>query len=924
MTSRGRGRGGPAGPDRGSSRGAFRGSAGPPRGGGPGGIYSPSGASSSIDSRLTDGSETALIQSFRSLQIRPSNDLPLRPGFGTLGTPVKLRANFFPVKVPRGPLFEYDVAFNPAASQRWAKRRLFQIAEQSPYWVQYGLKDNVAHDHSAKFIAAKKLQQPLSFTIPYFDEDERGPSPDSQVYTLTITFTQSLDISKLNSYLEGQTQYRGYDILPVISALNLVLTAWSNRYTADAGVLVGRNRYFFASAMPPTKLGGGLEAWRGFFTSVRPTHKQLMVNVNVCTTAFYRPGNLAQAMIEYRNHSFGARYSTFTLKVRVETTHLGHRKTVNHISDLTPDTYKFHCDDFGGAEVSVTTYFKRKYGITLRHLDLPLVDLGSQKKSILVPPEVCEILPNQAFKGKLSDENVSMMIKVAANPPNINAGAIIDQGLNLLGFRTGKGPLDAFGISVGREMAVIPGRILPSPGIKYGQGSPHVDDRASWNLRDVKFAKGTQLNNWLVLLLQDNNRDEFESVNDPQLRSTVSSFINTLKACGIQVLRDPTFLQCSLPPKDSRDPIRGKSITTIRASLQSVKSKPELILVILPSTDKHIYNGLKHLCDSFLDVQTVCVQVGKFRKGQPQYFANVALKINMKLNGVNHVLDTTSMKWLHFKPTMIVGIDVTHPSPGNVPGTPSIAAVVASVDNQFAQYPASMEIQESRKEMVSNLDRMLRERLHLYQRTNKKLPDRILIYRDGVSEGQFPAVIAEELPLMHKACRQFDLPKKYEPKITIVICGKRHHTRFYPTDTSGADQKGNPKPGTVVDRGVTAIYDFDFFLQAHGALQGTSRPSHYYVIHDQIGFQADELQTLTNSLSYMFSRATKAVSLVSPAYFADLACERGRCYLHKLLSGITSVNLKLQDADEKVMEEATKLWHQGVSGSQLKDTMYYL
>lgn len=51
-------------------------------------------------------------------------------------------------------------------------------------------------------------------------------------------------------------------------------------------------------------------------------------------------------------------------------------------------------------------------------------------------------------------------------------------------------------------------------------------------------------------------------------------------------------------------------------------------------------------------------------------------------------------------PTMVVGIDVTH-ALGKVPvrGTPSIAAVVASCDANFAQYPASMELQEYKKEV---------------------------------------------------------------------------------------------------------------------------------------------------------------------------------------------------------------------------------
>ncbi|KAG6805581.1 hypothetical protein H0H93_004464, partial [Arthromyces matolae] len=43
--------------------------------------------------------------------------------------------------------------------------------------------------------------------------------------------------------------------------------------------------------------------------------------------------------------------------------------------------------------------------------------------------------------------------------------------------------------------------------------------------------------------------------------------------------------------------------------------------------------------------------------------------------------------------------------------------------------------------------------------------------------------------------------------------GKRHHTRFFPTEEENADNNGNPKAGTVVDRGVTDVYHFDFFLQ---------------------------------------------------------------------------------------------------------------
>ena len=83
---------------------------------------------------------------------------------------------------------------------------------------------------------------------------------------------------------------------------------------------------------------------------------------------------------------------------------------------------------------------------------------------------------------------------------------------------------------------------------------------------------------------------------------------------------------------------------------------------------------------------------------------------------------------------MLVGIDVTHPGPGSVKGTPSIAAVVASCDAECAQFPCSMEIQETKKEMVTNLAKMMWERLTLFKAKNRVLPSRILVYRDGVSE----------------------------------------------------------------------------------------------------------------------------------------------------------------------------------------------
>ena len=336
------------------------------------------------------------------------------------------------------------------------------------------------------------------------------------------------------------------------------------------------------------------------------------------------------------------------------------------------------------------------------------MDVGGNKQNLL-PPEICEILPDQPYRGKLTDEHTAEMIKVAARPPNINAGLIMDEGLKSLGFKQGAGPLNAFGIGIGQEMAVVPGRLLPAPGVNYGQGKPNVDEKASWNLRAVKFAVGGKLAEWAVLVLSDGNRDEFQGVNDPDLKRTVKGLADMCKTSGMRVEGDPLYAAVRLPRKSREDPVRGESIKAIRAAvIQQYPKKPTMILIVLSNSDKHVYNGTKHLLDVYLKVPSVCVQVSKFRKekGQLQYFGNVALKINMKMGGVNHRLvdppgTAPTLTWLRdpSQPTMLVGMDVTHPSPGSVRGTPSIAAVVATIDDNFAQFPAGLRIQETRKEV---------------------------------------------------------------------------------------------------------------------------------------------------------------------------------------------------------------------------------
>jgi eukaryotic translation initiation factor 2C len=124
---------------------------------------------------------------------------------------------------------------------------------------------------------------------------------------------------------------------------------------------------------------------------------------------------------------------------------------------------------------------------------------------------------------------------------------------------------------------------------------------------------------------------------------------------------------------------------------------------------------------------------------------------------------------------MVFGADVYH-SGVNEQHMPSIASVCASMDAAATIYSGRYSVNKvPRNETIEQLDLMVIDLLKAFRAKNGRLPERILFYRDGVSEGQFRKVMEVEVDMLRKAFKggYGDKP----PKLTFVIVQKRHHTR---------------------------------------------------------------------------------------------------------------------------------------------------
>ena len=326
----------------------------------------------------------------------------------------------------------------------------------------------------------------------------------------------------------------------------------------------------------------------------------------------------------------------------------------------------------------------------------------NREKPIYLPAEICEIVPGQAYRGKLDPNQTASMIQVACRPPAENANTIVGDGFQRLGLHpnTQGAALGAFGLTVSPQMAVTPARRLPPPRVSYRSGAAVIrEHEAGWNMRDVQFhSGGNMMGRWAVLLVQEGRREEFSGADDPELVAFLQSFLKQCRLSGLQNADQPPLVLETTAPRDD-DANRSRALEQIRNIFRTRlrrEAKPSFVLVLLSSGDKNIYHGIKRLMDMEMGVHTVHMLLSKARREphkQVQYFANVALKVNAKLGGVNHLLDPGSMKWLTEKPTMVMGIDVTKPGPGSTSGTPSIAAAVASIDSRFAQFPARLTLQ---------------------------------------------------------------------------------------------------------------------------------------------------------------------------------------------------------------------------------------
>jgi len=322
------------------------------------------------------------------------------------------------------------------------------------------------------------------------------------------------------------------------------------------------------------------------------------------------------------------------------------------------------------------------------------------------------------------------------------------------------------------------------------------------------------------------------------------------------------------------------SSNSLSSAISEIKVRGARFAIVVMVEDGS-YGKYKLIADS-LGFLTQNVKLKTILKNPRGISSQIALKLNSKLGGINHVLASrlppnvkkapdswqkipAAISWIFEKPAMLVGIDVSHPDRSS--DAQSVAAVVGSLDSYCSQYAGVLCIQKSRKEMVTSLEDMFVKLLKAFKiRNNGNLPATIVVFRDGVGESQYNQVIKLELPAIKGAIELMGQLSD-SIKVCVVISQKGHNTRLFFEELSGS--LINVCPGVCVDgRGgrdsIVSENLPEFFLNSHHCALGTAKPTKYTVIYDEIGIKNSELQILTYWSTYLYARCNKSVSLATP------------------------------------------------------------
>ncbi|GAB1865325.1 Piwi-like protein 1 [Camponotus japonicus] len=748
--------------------------------------------------------------------VYPSEDTAPVCRQGKSGTKIEIFANYIDLKLEPGKgLFQYEVKYFPDIDSIGLRRKLLNQHSST-------LGRTKTFDGMILYLPQKLPQDVTN----YYSEH---PMDGSRI-TLSIIYKKKQSMSE-------NVQFFNILINRVMRALSLVRIGRQN-FNPNGAQKLNQHR---------------LEVWPGYVTAINEYEGGLKLCLDskhrVMRTETIRDlitEIIRKGQSDYRDAVVNEIVGTSVLT--------RYNNKTYRIDDIAWDKSPEYVFSKNGEEISLIDYYKVHWNIEIEDKEQPLL---VHRATIRTPTgekeeRVILLVPELSYAAGLTDSirsNHYIMKDLSAitkSSPDHRRNVIRRFIEEVEKNKVTQELLSEWGLHLNNDIVQFIARRLDPEVIRFGNNKTcqlTIEKPGDWSATAVKSTvlRAPNLTNWDIIYCKRDEKcvaDFLEMLN--KVVKTIGMRMNNPRKISIRDDRTETYLQ------DIQ---------------KSINNNVELIVIVFPTNRTDRYSAIKKLCCVQRAVSSQVI-ISKTIAKPPKLKSvteKIALQINCKLGGA---LWTVNMP---LKNCMVCGIDVYHAGVGGG-AKKSVAGFVASLDTQLSKWHSRICMQASKQELVDMLQVCLTSAINAYQKHNGCSPERIIIYRDGVGDGDLDYVEKYEVKQLMMTFNRIE--PNYKPQLSVIIVQKRINTRLFIRDRGNSRGLENPAAGTIVDSYITRRNYYDFYLVPQSVRQGTVTPTHYVVIHDSSNMETDHMQRLTYKLCHLYYNWPGTIRVPAPCQYA--------------------------------------------------------
>ncbi|XP_077197585.1 piwi-like protein 4 [Paroedura picta] len=728
---------------------------------------------------------------------------------GSTGIPIKIITNLFGLWLPKDwQLYQYHVKFSPEFESR--RLRLALLYSHAEFQ-----RKARAFDGATLFLTERLESHVTELSC----ETQRG-----EAVKITLTLIQQLPPSSPTC----------------IQFLNILFKKILKKLSMYQ---IGRN--FYSPSDPVEIPQHKLTLWPGFAMSVGQYENKVMLCADVSHKVL-RNESVLEFMTSIYNSTEVARCAETCEKellgLIVLTRYNNKTYRIDDIEWTVKPTDTFQKRD--GTQISYEDYYKQQYDIAVSDLNQPMLvsQLKGKRGSGAVEPRVALLVPELCYLTGLSSRATSdfrLMKDLAQEThltPESRQQRLSRLADNIQRNKDARLELETWGLQLGCQVSLT-GRVVTTEKILM-QNVVTPMSAGDWfrDIRNVQVMGVVPLEKWLVVCSSRN-----------------SELAHNLMQC-LRRVGGPMGFRVEYPKVLQ---VQESPMAFVRTLRQHVNPELQLVLCVLPSNQKDCYDSIKKYLTLEHPVPSQCVLARTLSKqGMLMSVATkIAMQLICKLGGELWAVD------IPLKSLMVIGIDINKDA---INKGSSVVGFVASTNVKLSRWFSRCMLQKSGANLADCLKICMEGALNQWQKCNRQLPARIIVYRDGVGDGQLKMVVDYEVPQLLSVLSEYGgVPR---PKLSVIVVRKRCLLRFF---TEADRRLQNPPIGTVIDTEATRPEWYDFFLISQLARQGSVNPTHYNVVYDDNGLKPEHMQRLTYKMCHLYYNWPGLIRVPAPCQYAN-------------------------------------------------------